>query len=200
MIDWRSECACSEMIMDRLCPWLPVCCSLVLACLLYLSPFAVTVSPAWQNLSIPFSFLVIPIMSDSANQPMSAQACYSKRNTFKESARIVEHVQAKGSRGELLIHLDYLKSFFEKASSWHQKAVSCSGNSSKKNARQWETKLNADYARYHDSANTYLAVTEQDSCISSGSRSSRFARSSFYSAIGPSSVKHHSRRTSPCRC
>jgi Protein of unknown function (DUF1759) len=107
-------------------------------------------------------------MSDSANQPMSAQACYSKRNTFKESldeigARIVEHVQAKGSHGELLIHLDYLKSFFEKALSWHKKAISCPGGSNQKNARLWENKLEADYKRYHDSANSYLTVTEEDS-------------------------------------
>jgi hypothetical protein len=43
------------------------------------------------------------------------------RNNFKESldeigAKIVEHVQSKGSQEQLLIHLDYLTSFFEKVS------------------------------------------------------------------------------------
>jgi hypothetical protein len=54
-------------------------------------------------------------MSDSVNQPLSARALFahvfSIRNNFKESldeigAKIVEHVQSKGSQEQLLIYLD----------------------------------------------------------------------------------------------
>ena len=106
-------------------------------------------------------------MSISVDPSLSAQVCFSMRDNFKESfdeigSKIVEHVQSKGSREQLLIHLDYLNSFFEKALSWHKKAVSSSGNSSEKRARQWENKLTADYSRCRDTANSYLTVTKQD--------------------------------------
>ena len=51
-------------------------------------------------------------MSISVDPSLSAQVCFSKRDNFKESfdeigSKIVEHVQSKGSREQLLIHLDY---------------------------------------------------------------------------------------------
>ena len=102
-------------------------------------------------------------------QPLTPQACLDKRNHFKESldeigSKIREHVAAKGSREQLLIHFDYLTSCFEKSLSWHAKAVSCSGiqnNNFRLIVGQWVAKLNADYSDYRNVANSYLAISEQ---------------------------------------